>query len=333
MTRPSSAGGATVFAGIDRWECPDEQTMQSLFDWTNLWWTGFYLGSHYNYTGKYDMLRRIGWGILPIFWARQPAGYCKGIKKDLEKNNPRRAARFNLAMCKAAQEVNGSDDEAFDDGIEAGQQAASFARHAGIPIGSIVYLDCEIPHGDTRWVSYYAGWIRGLTTDGYLPGCYCSFFGSFPTWLRFELQKRPGGRFPREKLPPAIWVFNVQSRGKTFKTPFSEDHPRGGSPEAAVWQYAHNGNLEWIDRSDPARPVDMRLPTVDLNTSIFRDPSQGALSNIGYLKKEMIRGSRLRPEFAHSSDLRPQYSHSGDLKPAFQNSGQFTPEFKRLHGL
>jgi hypothetical protein len=281
--------------------------MQSLFDWTNLWWTGFYLGPNYNYMDKYLMLRRIGWGILPIYWGRQPLGYCSALKRNLP---PKRAARFDVAKCRAREELHGSESDAFDLGVKHGADAALLAAAAQIPRGSTVFLDCEIPHSDQRWFSYFAGWVRGLVSGWYRAGCYCSFFQSFPDRLLTNFSKRPN-KLLWEKELPVIWAMRRTSMEKTFRAPFPEDDPRGGSPRAAVWQHAHNANLRW---TDPSQPREMFLPVVDLNTSIFRDPSRGAISNMSVLKKKYQQESRLNPEYVHSGELKPSLQESGQLK-------------------
>jgi hypothetical protein len=317
----------TIFAGMDRWECPDQRIMQSLFDWTNLWWTGFYLGPNYNWSDKYEMLTKMGWGVLPIYWAKQPNGYCAGIKKEKLKQDAKKGAKFDVAACKGYNELQGDKDEAFEFGVSSGEEAARFARQAKIPRNTIIYLDCEIPHGDPRWMEYFAGWVRGVLTQGYRHGIYCSFFQSFPTWLTTQLQNRSvgshaHGQHPGERKPPVIWAMRRTSLGNNFHAPFPEDNPSGGSAGAAVWQFGHNGNLAWNDMSDPQRPQKMSLPVVDLNTSLFRDPGIGASSNSGYLTKEARRMGRLRPEFEQKGQLNPAFQNSGQLNPAAAKAGQ-----------
>lgn len=300
----------TIFAGMDRWKCPEEKIMQSLFDWTNLWWTGFYLGPNYNFMDKYPMLRRIGWGILPIYWGRQPLGYCSAVKENLP---PKRAARFDVQICRGKEELHGSESDAFDLGVRHGADAALLAARAQIPRGSIVYLDCEIPHSDKRWFTYFAGWVRGLVSGWYRPGCYCSFFQSFPDRLLSNFSQRPN-KLLWEKELPVIWAMKRTTLKANFTAPFPETHPGGGSPRATVWQHAHNANLKWKDNTDPSKPRDMLLPVVDLNTSLVRDPSQGEISNVSVLKKKYQQQSRLKPEYVHSGELKPALQQSGQLK-------------------
>src|SRR5262249_45586949 len=138
-----------------------------------------------------------------------------------------------------------------------------------------------------------------LYDGGYQPGVYCSFFNSFPTWLREQLANRPRRGHSLTKLLPEIWAFRPMSLGKSFTAPVPEDPPELGSPGASVWQLAGNANLSWTDHSDPARPKKMSLAPVDLSTSTYRDPSSGPSSNVSLPTKKpgfnMLQGIRRLP--------------------------------------
>jgi hypothetical protein len=309
----------TYYAGMDRWACPDLEIMKSLFDNTNLWWCGFYLGPRYNYMDKYDALRKIGWGIAPIYWGRMPAGYCAGVKKHFVDTNHPRAKTFDVERCRALQQV---PKEAFAKGKEEGISAAGLAASAGIPRGSILYLDCEMPHDDPQWFDYFAGWVHGVVSRGYRTGLYCSYL--LPDTLFLHLAKRPA-LYPAETIPPVIWgmrnngVKNVKKAGDPrtgkspqappIKAPFPEPNPAASWRGAALWQHALNVTIQWTENGAT------RSEFVDLNSSIYRDPSQGPLSNISYATKEFLKLNR------------------ENLKPAWQQSGQFTKEFKAAHGM
>jgi len=66
-------------------------------------------------------------------------------------------------------------------------EAAWFAREAGIPTGRIIYLDIE--QGGLQSaasVAYFNAWVDKLGTYGFAPGVYCSYMA-----LEQLLKERP----------------------------------------------------------------------------------------------------------------------------------------------
>src|SRR5262252_9122535 len=213
--------GKTVYAGFDSFSYPGKSKMQSLWDHSNMYWCGFYLGPGYNWSPNYQTLTDIGWGIAPIYMGKQPGG-------------PK------LSAVPA--------DKKYDNGALDGKEAVAFAAKAGIRAPITLYFDVEKPNPNNGWLEYYAGWCRAVVDSAYGAGCYCGFH--FASWLTTALMGRPGF----DTVIPTIWSVNVNkanpnglirtnSRGEQIpwdwlKPDYSEQHPAGsGYSGATSWQY------------------------------------------------------------------------------------------------
>lgn len=312
-----------AYPGIDRGVCPPEAILRSLFTWTNVWWVSFYLG-YKSYNAKtLSMLNSIGLGTIPIFFGRQPHGYCKGMLEFLKRNNPAKAAKYDLQAHQQREEIHGKAAECRELGQLSGLAAANSARAAGFPHGTTIYLDCEVSTTDPNWVEYFDGYIDSVTAlhNSYRPGIYCSSnvaFLAFLTKREELLQKR---KDPTQRFNPPIWVYDPKMIGqnkvythhkaangksttiakpKTYSAPFPEFSPRLSHPQAAASQFAQECVLEWNELSlvhGKEKLIHKKFDNVDLNTSIFRDPSQGAAGNRGVfgeiVDKKMYNLSRL----------------------------------------
>jgi hypothetical protein len=119
--------------------------MQQLIRYTNLRWTGFYLGPTPNHPDaawmdKRQTLMAIGWGFAPTYLGRQV------------------------------------DSKHLDEGAHDGNEAADLAMKAGFPAGSVVYLDWEDTNGglNASSLKYCSEWAAALTKRRFVPGVYCA---------------------------------------------------------------------------------------------------------------------------------------------------------------
>lgn len=223
------------YAGIDRSEYPGDAMMQQLWSSTNLTWTGFYLApapSHPNksWMTRYAFLRNIGWGIAPIYVGQQQP----------EPNSP------------GSHNVNAA--QGFIDAAD----AVMLATNAGIPLGSVLYLDIETGGPiQPGLADYYRSWTQGVITGGFRPGLYCSYL----------LAKQ----FYNMDRRPVFWTFNINlfPTGPTsiYQPPLPAPEPAFSTIEfATVWQFAQNVVLRLKNGQS--------LAPVDLNSSSVRDPSR-----------------------------------------------------------
>ena len=312
-----------IYPGIDRGECLPEPVLRSLFTSTNIWWMSFYLG-YKTYNAKtLSMLNSIGLGTMPIYFGRQPHGYSRGMLEFLKKNNPAKAEKYDLKAHQAKEEIHGKAAECRELGQLSGQAAADKARSAGFPHGTTIYLDCEVSTTDPNWVAYFDGFIETLTDfrNGYLPGIYCSSNAAFISFLTKQDEVLQKKRDPKHLIKPPIWVYDPQMIGKNkeythkkdaggknitianpkhFTSPFPEFSPRLSGSQVSVCQFAQECVLEWKELAKVKGKdvmVTKQQGNVDLNTSIFRDPSKGEAGNRGVfgeiVNKKILNLNRL----------------------------------------
>ena len=254
--------GKEAFAGFDTFSYPGDSMMKSLWDHTNLYWCGFYLGPNYNWSPNYKIIANIGWGVAPIYMGKQVGN----------------ASLSSVPMNKK-----------YSNGAQDGRTAVQYAGNAGIRAPTMIYFDVEKPQPDKGWLEYFAGWSRAVVNSAYGVGCYCGF--QFAPWLVSALMQRPGF----DTILPTIWAVNInkanphgsikkdaqgrQTPWQWLRPDYSEQHPRGsGYIGATSWQYSHGFGLEWDDNAIPVLTTKRRFFPVDMDTSIFRDPGNPALS-------------------------------------------------------
>jgi hypothetical protein len=249
-----------IYAGFDTYRYPGDALMKSLWDHSNLYWVGFYLGPNYNFTPHYGTLASMGWGIAPIYMGKQIGGPAlAAVPKDKKYSN----------------------------GAQDGLTAVKYAKQAGMRPVTTLYFDIESPRHDRDWIEYFAGWCRAVVDSGYGAGCYCSYL--LAPWLMSQLTTRKGF----DTVLPTVWAFNIDkanphgsirrdSHGQQIpwawlSPDYPEVHPNGsGYSSASSWQRAHGYGLEWEDGVLAGKPVKKRIFPADLDTSIFRDPGNPA---------------------------------------------------------
>ena len=242
----------TSYAGLDRGTYPGDDDMQSLWDNTNFYWTGYYLpvpwdghnGPH-SWKGTYQRLQGMGWGVAPIYLGKQT---------DSAKLRQRRGRER-------------------EDGALDGAEACRFADGEKIPTKSVIYFDCERkkqPPGP-EWFDYFAGWVEGVDRAHYLPGLYASYqlvpniFGGLLL------------RTPLLALRLEVWAVRwPQQPGQPYtKKEFPTDDPGdSGFGRASSWQKTGNSLIRWDHPRPGGSHVTKTLTPVDLNTSRYMDPGR-----------------------------------------------------------
>ena len=230
---------AATHAGFDRLAYPGDAVMTSLWDSTNMAWTGFYLApapsqGNTSWMSKAQFLRDLGWGIAPIYVGQQwPGGPGSHVLT-------------------AAQ---GTTDAA---------DAVSLADRAGIGDDSVVYLDIEIGGRlPASYLDYVQAWIDGIRGTSYRPGVYCSYLDT-PTQIQAG---NPDVSF---------WVFNINKYSKTqfldqdgaFAAPPVD---QSGCSFAVAWQYIQGAAGVPVPGQDGGPST--TLSPVDMDTATVLDPS------------------------------------------------------------
>jgi hypothetical protein len=265
---------SAFFAGFDRREYPKDDVMRSLWNDTNLYWCGFYLGPHYDWGPHYSTIKAMGWGVAPIYFRYTALGpVLDGI------------------AAKHLREPAVRDAELYAVGRADGAEAVQYARSAGIHPPTVIYYDREKKNTDPallrdpKWLTYYRGWSRQLLDNGFGAGLYSAPIVA--SWLVTSLMKTPGF----DIIMPQIWVARYTHpapHGAAIppsfyrKNPFPEPRPSLGGANAATWQHLGNCRLRWLDTSTRPKSQERELYGADLNTSIYRDPGLGLLSAIAY---------------------------------------------------
>ena len=258
---------ADYWAGFDTFSYPGDQVMQSLWDDTNLYWCGFYLGSRFNWQPHYRTIAAMGWGVAPVYTGKQPLTSPK-LKAIIAQN------RGDPDALRRALYDNGSGD-----GLEAVQQA----RAASMPGMMILYFDVEVADPDANWLPYFKGWCSQVRMGGYRPGIYTR--AAHAVWLTTKLITNPDP----DTVLPEIWIaryMRANANGaavppKDFlPTPFPTPAPAKAGGGATSWQHIGNFGMKWADgKTGRAR----RFAPVDFNSSIYRNPGMGFLGVLGDL--------------------------------------------------
>lgn len=264
----------SIFAGFDRKDYPGDSTMQSLWNDTNLYWCGFYLGPYYNWGPNYSKIKAMGWGVAPIYFRHSALGPT--LKAIAAKHSRDQAAR---------------DAALYEVGRADGAETVRYAVGAGIPAPAVIYYDREKAGTDPAllrdplWLTYYRGWSRELFDSRFGAGLYSAPIVA--SWVVSKLMQAPGF----DIIIPQIWVARYTHNAPhganippSFfrQDPFPEPHPSQGGANAATWQHLGNCRLHWTDTSVHPQPKKRELYGADLNTSIYRDPGLGILSAIVY---------------------------------------------------
>jgi hypothetical protein len=255
---------AKNFAGFDTAYYPGDSKMQSLWDHTNLYWCGFYLGPRFNWSPHFTKIKGMGWGVAPIYTGKQP----KSPKLQAIKQHY--AGRTDAL--RDALYANGKAD-----GVEAVQQAGT----AGIPAATILYFDVENTVHDSVWLAYYRGWSRAVVDMYYSVGIYTR--SEHASWLNAQLMAQPGF----DICFPEVWIAKYTKAnpnggpvpdGNFLSNPFPEPNPSDSWRGATSWQHLGNFGLKWKDETNPQRPQHLRFAPVDFDSSIYSDPGLGILS-------------------------------------------------------
>jgi hypothetical protein len=134
------------YAGVDMFAYPGDRDMSTILAKTNLSWTGFYLAptpdrqnTSWMTSTSYTALTALGWGIAPVYLARQPG--FQGITT-----------------------ANGTGDA---------NRAMALADTAAFPSGYRLFFDYD-PNAapDTTYLRYYAAWVAQVVANGFKPGLY-----------------------------------------------------------------------------------------------------------------------------------------------------------------
>lgn len=257
----------SFFAGFDTISYPGDETMQSLWDNTNLFWCGFYLGPRFNWQSHSATIKGMGWGIAPIYTGKQPVSSLK--LQAIKNRYAGRAEELQQAL--------------YENGEADGAEAVQQARDANIPAATILYFDVENAVPDANWYQYYRGWCRRVVDTYYSPGLYTR--KGHAAWLNSQLMAQQGF----DICFPTVWIAQYTKSNPNgaivpeqdfLPTPFPEPNPSDSWNGASNWQHIGNFGIKWDDATNPQRPRHRRYSPIDLDSSIFRDPGLGILSAI-----------------------------------------------------
>lgn len=261
---------ADYFAGFDTFAYPGDEIMTSLWDNTNLYWCGLYLGPRFNWGPHYNKIAGMGWGVAPIYTGKQP-GHSPKLTA-IAAAHPGHSAAQREARRKALYE-NGRGD-----GTEAIQQA----RSSGIQPPMVLYFDVEHTPPDANWLVYFKGWCRALVDQGYNAGLYTR--SDHAAWVTHQLLTEPGF----DTVMPQIWIAKYKranANGSSvpaqdfLPSPYPTPNPAESWVGATLWQHIGNFGMKW---DDPLRPTGHRkFAPVDFNSSIYRNPGMGVLGLLG----------------------------------------------------
>jgi hypothetical protein len=142
----SVAGNGASFYGMDLGTYPGDDVMQTWWNDSPFYYTGFYLGPapdhpDASYMNKRQVLVNQGWGLLPVYVGRQATNHYL-----------------------STQAGAGDADD-----------AAGLLASAGFPSSTAVFLDIETSHPLTaRYLSYVQAWVNEIQNQGYTAGIYCN---------------------------------------------------------------------------------------------------------------------------------------------------------------
>jgi uncharacterized protein YraI len=139
----STSGNGASFYGMDLAAYPGDDVMQTWWNDSPFYYTGFYLGPapyhpDTSFMDKRQVLVDQGWGLLPIYLGRQ-------------------ADSWNL-----------------DQGVADGDDAVNLTVSAGFPQDTVIFLDIETSSPLTdSFLSYVTDWVNEVQSKGYKAGIYC----------------------------------------------------------------------------------------------------------------------------------------------------------------
>jgi len=174
----STPGNGASFYGMDLAAYPGDDVMQTWWNDSPFYYTGFYLGpAPYHpdpsFMDKRQVLVDQGCGLLPIYLGRQ-------------------ADSWNL-----------------DQGVEDGDDAVNLAVSAGFPQKTVIFLDIETSSPLTdSFLSYVTDWVNEVQNKGYQAGVYCyvgnaSQIGdALPDNVQFWVAYYIGGDLPSSTPSP-----------------------------------------------------------------------------------------------------------------------------------
>jgi hypothetical protein len=221
------------FAGFHTSSYPGDATVRSLWDHTNLYWCGFYLGPRFNWQSHFKTIKGMGWGLAPNT-GKQPLS-----SPALQAIKNQYAGRAD-----ALQQALYNNGEA--DGAEAVQQA----RDANIPAATNLYFDAENAVPDENRYQYYRGWYRGVIDRYYSDRIYTR--KGHAAWLISKLMAQPGF----DICLPTVWIAQYtrsNPNGVTvperdfLPSPFPEPDPSHPWRGATSWQHIGNYGIKWDD--------------------------------------------------------------------------------------
>lgn len=253
------------WAGFDTFSYPGDDKMRSLWDNTNLYWCGFYLGPRFNWSRHFTTIKGMGWGVAPIYTGKQPGSLKLLAIKHQHTGDP-----------------DGLQQALYDNGKGDGNEAVDQARVAGIPVATILYFDVENTVPDKGWLAYYRGWSRAVVDSYYSVGLYTR--AAHASWVTGQLLIQPGF----DICLPSIWIAKYTRANpngasvpaKDFlETPFPTPDPLNAGGGASSWQHLGNFGAKWVDDSGIVTKH-FRYAPVDFNSSIFSDPGLGILSTV-----------------------------------------------------
>jgi hypothetical protein len=152
LNKPEASSGSpeanksTYFYGIDLAQYPGDDVMQTWWNDSPFYYSGFYLGpSAYHqdagFMDKRQVLVGQGWGLLPVYVGRQ----------------------------------EDSDYLNAPTGVGDADNAAALATSAGFPSQTSIFLDIEASRPLTaHYLNYVTAWVDELQSKGYQAGIYCN---------------------------------------------------------------------------------------------------------------------------------------------------------------
>ncbi|MGI0027021.1 MAG: glycoside hydrolase domain-containing protein [Nitrosopumilaceae archaeon] len=240
-------GDAATYLGFDKGSYPGDTLMQTLWNVSPYFFTGYYLDSpnafSKSWMGNRTTLKNMGWGFLVI--------YVGQLSPD--PNYPKRKSDLNF-------EQGGADAaNAFD-----------VAQNEGFPNGTIIFLDIENTESilPTDMINYFKGWMDYfIKNEQYNPGVYC--FTKLAQKLTDTAQEVYQSNIKNGS--PAFWVFAPDK--KKFKLTDSPAKADATFTSASVWQ----GKKKYPEKSFSKGVV---LPpnfdnTIDINVAYTPNPSNG----------------------------------------------------------
>jgi hypothetical protein len=260
----------TIFAGFDSFAYPGDTIMQALWSNTNLYWCGFYLGPKFNWSPNYAKIKKIGWGVAPVYTGKQPGNSAKLLAIERQHRGDKVGLRQAL----------------YENGKVDGDEAVAQATAAGIRPPYVLYFDVENTVADANWLTYYRGWSRALANKLFSPGLYTR--REHASYVFSHLMSDPNAGL--DVILPYVWIAyykkanangGVIAEKDFLQTPYPEPDPSDIWKGATAWQHIGNFGAKCTEVIN-GREKHHRYSPVDYNSSIYRDPGQGVLSAIEF---------------------------------------------------